>query len=142
MALVKVGCKLPHGLVIELGYTIGDGKGKGIDIVKGDNYRAVRLNGTNSNLVAGAAATAHQAPGITMVEEAVIKEWLERNKKLGFVKTQMIYIIANDAEGAAIAIDQSKMKTGFEPLTKKDEPKAADGTSLIERDDEAGATSK
>lgn len=135
MAKVKVGCKLPHGIILELGYTVD----KDSNLTYGETYTRVRLNGTNSNLVKGGLATREQPPGITLVEESVIGPWLEKNKRLGFVKSKLIYLIKNDAEGAAIAIDQSRMKTGFEPLKQSDVPLDSDGKPMIEKDPEAGS---
>lgn len=129
MALVKVGCKLPHGVIAELGYSFQQGT---YNLVKSTKYARIKINGTNSNLVKGALASANQAPGITEMEESFITEWLDKNKALGFVKAGMIYIIKNDAEGKAIELDQSKMKTGFEPLNRKDMPVDSEGKPLIE----------
>lgn len=118
MTMVKVGCKLPHGLICELGIKLD-----GFNVIRTSVYKRVTLNGTNTNLIKGAPASVNQAPGITMVDEEFITTWLKDNKNLGFVKAKMIYIIANDAEGAAIAIDQGKLKTGFEPLDPSKAPK-------------------
>jgi hypothetical protein len=128
MSTVKVGCTLPHGLIAELGYKIDP---KTAQVTRQSTYQRVRLNGTNSNLIKGAAATAQQAPGITIVDEGFITEWLKANKNLGFVKGKMIYIIASDAEGAAIAIDKKSQKTGFEPLDPSKVPVDSTGKPLI-----------
>jgi hypothetical protein len=126
MANVKVGCKLPHGLTIEMGYTID----KDSNYTRKSAYRRATLNGTNSNLVKGAFATANQAPGVTLVDESLIVEWLKQNAGIGFVKAGMVYIIKNDAEGAAISLDLSKMKTGFEPLDPSKLPKDLEKMTL------------
>lgn len=119
MAKVKVGCKLPHGLTMELGLNID----KFSNISKSDNYQRVTLAGTNQNLIQGAPATRVQAPGITLVEENYIDEWLKKNRNLSFVKAGMIYKIANEAEGQAIALDLASQTTGFEPLDPTKAPK-------------------
>lgn len=129
MANVKVGCKLPHGLTIEMGYTID----KDSNYTRKPSYRRHTLNGTNSNLIKGAPASANQAPGVTLVDESLIVEWLKHNAGLGFVKNGMVYIIKNDAEGAAIALDQAKMTTGFEPLDPTKAPKDSKGRPLLEK---------
>lgn len=137
MALVKVGCKLPHGINCEMGYSVvRKDNGKEItDYSKSDAYRSVVLNGQNSNLIAGAPATRNQRPGYTMVDEEFIKAWLKKNEKLGFVKAGMIWIVAaDDASAKAQEIDSASKKTGFEPLSAKDVPKnPITGEALIEK---------
>lgn len=120
MALIKVGCKLPHGLILELGYRLEKISG---NIIKDDTYRRIVLNGTNSNLIQGAPAQRVQAPGITFVDESDFDAWMKKNNALGFVKAGMIYKIASEAEGQAIALDLGSQKTGFEPLDSKAMPK-------------------
>lgn len=129
MANVKVGCKLPHGLTLELGYSID----KDSNVTRVQEYRRYTLNGTNSNLIKGAPASRESTPGITLVDETFMKAWLEKNKGLGFVKAGYVYIIKNDAEGEAIKLDQKKMLTGFEPLDPTKVPKDTKGRPLVEK---------
>lgn len=129
MANVKVGCKLPHGLTLEMGFHID----RDSNVTREEGYRRYTLNGTNSNLVKGAPASRETLPGITLVDEAFMKAWLEKNKGLGFVKAGYVYIIKNDAEGEAIKLDQKKMTTGFEPLDPTKAPKDSKGRPLLEK---------
>lgn len=120
MAKVKVGCLLQHGIVCERGIVIDD---RG-NVSRDSTYESVTLAGCNQHLAPGALATPNKQPGVTLVEEEFITDWLKRNAGLGFVKAGLVYIIRNEAEGKAIALDKSKLKTGFEPLDQNALPKA------------------
>lgn len=136
MPMVKVGCKLPHGVMCEMGVTVTRKEsGKEItDVSYAENYVKVKLNGQNSNLVKGELAQRNIRPGYTMVDEEFIRAWLKKNEKLGFVKGGMIWIIKDEASGKAQELDSVKLKTGFEPLDAKDAPKNPEtGEALIEK---------
>ena len=107
-ATVVVGCKLPHGFVIEVGKK-GD-----------DKYERYALAGANESKLIG-------GHGITVVPKEVWDEWKKRtgHKLVPFKKG---FIFAHESEDAthAQAMDQSEAKTGFERLNiKKDLPKGA-----------------
>lgn len=71
---VLVGCKLPHGIVLEIGRP-GD-----------DKYSRVELAGANSSAIAGGY-------GITRVSAAFMKEWManKSNAKLSFITKGFVF---------------------------------------------------
>lgn len=100
MPKVIVGCKLPHGYLLELGKP-GD-----------PDYWRQLAKGTNA-----APSTIVGAHGITHnVEEAKFDEWLRRNANLDPVKRGLIWKEASLAEAHAHAIDREDEKTGLERL--------------------------
>ncbi len=101
MATVTVSCRIPNGLVMEL-------RAKGED-----SSRKVVLRGSNKSRVPG-------APGVTEnVDEEFVKEWLEKNKKLTFVKRGFVAIVKDAAEAEAVGKVTASEKTGLERLDPK-----------------------
>lgn len=99
MATVSVGCKLPNGIVMELG-----------------EKRQV-LNGANSSVLIG-------GHGITEnVDKEFFDAWAAKNKDLSFVKGGFVFAHEKAANVSAEAKDRSKQKTGLEPLDPKAKPK-------------------
>ena len=94
MGTVTVGCKLPNGLIIEL-----------------DEQRVV-LNGANSSALIGGF-------GLTEVNEALFKAWLEKHKDYEPVKQGLIFAQEKPANAQAEAKDKAKLKSGFEGLDPK-----------------------
>jgi hypothetical protein len=101
--MVVVGCKLPHGLICELG-KLGS-----------DDYRSVRLRGANESVVGGY--------GFTDVSEAFMGAWLKKNQRLEFVKNGAIFIHGNEQSARGHAKDHDGVKTGFERLNYAAPPK-------------------
>lgn len=90
--VVTVGCKLPHGLVAQVG----------------DN--SVVFKGANSALIIG-------GHGITEnVDAAFWSSWLERNKGLEFVRKGLVFADAKADNTKAQAKEKSQVKTGLEPI--------------------------
>lgn len=101
--MVVVGCKLPNGLICELGKA-GD-----------ENYKRVVLNGANSSQIIGGY-------GLTSVDEDFIQAWLEKFSWLDCVKQKLIFVQSNEAEASAQALDTSGRKTGLERLNPDEIP--------------------
>ena len=98
MALVNVGCKLPNGIVMELG-----------------EARQV-LKGANSSLVVG-------GHGITEgVDKEFFDAWAAKNKDLSFIKGGFVFAHEKAANVSAEAKDRAGQKTGLEPLDPKAKP--------------------
>lgn len=95
---VTVGCKLPNGLICELG-KIGD-----------EDYKAVVLNGSNNALVHGGYGL---TPG---VDASFWTAWVKQKKRLSFVAKGMVFAQGDLASAQDHAIDLSTVKTGFESL--------------------------
>lgn len=105
--MVVVGCKLPNGIILELGRP-GESA-----------FRRVRLNGANSSQLIGGA-------GLTDVSEEFISAWLKKHADLSFVQQRLIFVGNDVTEASAVAIDRSQQKTGFERLGRKDMPKGVE----------------
>lgn len=103
---VMVGCKLPNGLLCELG-KLGD-----------PGYRSVLLNGSNAKLedVAGGF-------GLTPnVSEDFIRAWLKKHAHFEMVKKALIFIHQDRASAVDYAKDNAELKTGLEPLDPDSPP--------------------
>lgn len=102
-ALYVVGCKLPNGLVCELGKP-GD-----------DDYRAVRLNGANSMRVVTLDGS-NTGYGLTEVPRDFWDAWVKKHKRLDFVRKGMVFAANDEASARAMAQENAKLRTGLEPL--------------------------
>jgi len=102
-AVVTVGCKLPHGLLMEMGK-----RGN-------EDYKAVQLRGCQSSRIVGGF-------GMTEVSEEFMTAWLKKYSKAPFVKKGMVFIMPDAASAADVAKERSEIKTGFERLNPKDAP--------------------
>ena len=122
MALVTVGCKLPQGLIIEMGYEAVPG-----GIKKSADYKAVTLNGANQHSVLlGSLRTPSPAdlrPGITNnVDEAFFDAWVEAHKDTNLVKNKLVFKAKNAGEATAQAADLTKKKIGMEAVDPSKHP--------------------
>ncbi|MCP2041665.1 hypothetical protein L1281_002276 [Neisseria sp. HSC-16F19] len=90
---VTVGCKLPNGLVLEVG------------------GRAVTLNGANSAHLIGGHGITHD------VDAELWAAWLERHRDRAMVKNGFVFAHDKTADTKAEAKDKSRNKTKLEPLS-------------------------
>jgi hypothetical protein len=99
MANVIVGCKLPNGIILELG------------------NKKVTIKGANSSAIIG-------GHGITEgVDKELFDAWMIANKDLSFVKKGFIFAHEVNKNVSAEAKDRRLEKTGLEALDPKDMPK-------------------
>lgn len=113
---VLVGCKLPHGIVLELGKP-GE-----------DKYARVELAGQNTSHIAGGY-------GITRVSKVFMAEWMKRkeNAKLSFVTKGYVFYheqkesvesyfdsFASERTGLERLDPKTKMPKDLEALNRKD----------------------
>jgi hypothetical protein len=82
---INIGCKLPHGLAIEIGMVAGNTKGNTF-AVPGPDYRCVVLQG-----LLGARKGAKY--GSTLVPKPVWETWVKANAKLRYVVDGSIFVI-------------------------------------------------
>lgn len=117
-AMLWIGCKLPNGLLCELG-KIGD-----------DNYTAVQLNGANSTALVGGY-------GLTPVSQSFWEAWKKKNKHLPFLRgaNAAVFDQAEASSAAAQATEMGKsVKTGMEPINPFEKVKDKAGNVLLEVD--------
>lgn len=101
MAKIVIGCKLPHGLILENPLNPAE---------------TVKLNGLNSSLVIGAKHAT------TEVEKDFWDLWQQTNKDFPALKNKAIFVAKDQASADAIAKETKDEKTGLEPL-KPNDPK-------------------
>lgn len=90
--MVTVGCKLPHGIHMDLG------------------GKRVTLNGTNtSNVIGGYGLTEN-------VDKEFFDKWLATHKESPMVKNDLIFAHEKTSNVAAQAKDNAENKNGFEPI--------------------------
>lgn len=94
--MIWVGCKLPNGLLCEMG-TRDD-----------ENYHSVRLNGANDAAIAGY--------GLTQVPEDFWNAWVKKHARLEFVRKAHVFVEGDRASAEAHATETAEIKTGLEPL--------------------------
>lgn len=108
---VRVGCKLPHGLLMEIGK-------------RGDpQYKNFQLRGPQSmrlkQIVGGW--------GLTDVPKDFWDEWLRSTgKKLDFVKYGFVWAEEDSDKAEARAVDESSLRSGFERLDPSKPPKGVE----------------
>lgn len=93
-----VGCKLPHGLHLEL--FAPDGK----------VIEAHKINGNNSRRIIGGYGLTDGIP------RGFMDEWLERNANHPAVLNQSIFIHTNAKSAESAAKERRKERTGLEAL--------------------------
>lgn len=97
---IVVGCKLPNGIVLEVGKT------------------KVALNGLNRTKIIGSTH------GTTDVDEEFWKAWSAENKEFPAFKSGAIFAAASQNEVAAMGKSLAEVPTGFEPMKKKGDKRA------------------
>lgn len=120
--LISVGCRLPQGLIIEVGYEIKDG-----GIIQTDKYQRIELKGANQHSkIEGLMRTPSPGqlqPGITHnVDAAAFAEWVEKHKSTNIVKNMLVFEADSPKEIAAMAKELGTEKTGMEPVDPSKHP--------------------
>ena len=106
---LTIGCKLPNGLICELG------------VFGSDGYQRVQLNGANSSNIIGGY-------GITENVSAKFWEaWVKKYGRLEFVRKGLVFAERDLASARDQAKDFDSKKTGMERLDPKDVSKVAPG---------------
>lgn len=96
-AVVLVGCKLPNGLICEMGRP-GE-----------ESYARVVLNGANHSRVVGGF-------GLTEVSKNFWEAWHKKHKHLDFVRKGMVFMHVDMASAVDYAKERAEIRTGLEPL--------------------------
>lgn len=125
METCVVGCKLPHGLNVDLLVKKGDRK-RGIP----DETQRIPLKGANSARVLGGF-------GITAgVPKAAFEAWLLSKSRMAFVRNGSVFMVKDEASARDAARERKNERTGFEGI----DPLKA--TVAPEGDDDAKARRK
>lgn len=114
-ATVVIGCKLPHGLVMELGIEQQQ-VGTGTQLTRGPSYQRFTVKGANAARIVGGYGVTQGVPA------DFAAAWMEKNKNLQFVRDGLIFIVKSAADAKSEAKDRLDVKTGLEaidPLAKK-----------------------
>lgn len=94
---VFVGCKLPHGIILEH---------------PTNENQKVQLSGLNKIMIIGATHA------MTELDSEFWDAWIAANKNFQPLKTGAIFIAKNSSELQAVAKEYEKVKTGFEPMAQ------------------------
>lgn len=129
--MVSVGCRLPNGLRLEVGFSVsekGDGGAPFAMVRKLDNYRQWLLRGTNQHLivrdqtrkpVAMLPNQANREPYVNQVPKSLWDEWVRKNSKSWHLLSGNIFVIpkTSPSEVKATVLDAAaKSKPIFEPM--------------------------
>lgn len=107
---VIVACKLPHGLIIEIGKP-GE-----------DNYQRYQLRGQLSRGIQNSSGFA-----LTTIPKRDWEQWLAKTgRKLKFVQQGLVFAEADTSSATDHAKDNVAQKTGLERLKPTDAPKGLD----------------
>ena len=121
MPTVTVGCKLPHGLVLEI---VEVGKSDGKEMLNPAPVgKRVTLAGANS-LHTGILMPATLQIAYTAVDADFWAAWLKKNSDLAFVKNGMVFAAEKPADAQAMGREHAKEKSGFEGLNQAGDKRA------------------
>jgi hypothetical protein len=105
--LVVIACRLPHGLLLELGQQ------------GAENYQSIKINGIHSVDSSGKPSSlVVNGHAFTQVPEAFWNDWRKAHQGAPYLKNRMVFAEDTlDAAHRATTLAESKGKTGFEPLS-------------------------
>lgn len=112
-------CKLPHGLILESGYSVKNG-----NVVRTPEYKRVKLAGSNlvtlqiaaENPGAPVVSTKHVRAGITVnVDESFFDAWAKAHYDSNLIRNRLVTKCENLAEAQAKAMDDAQRPMGMEP---------------------------
>jgi hypothetical protein len=102
---VTVACKLPNGLLIQVGETQARLNGPA-------RFLTPQPGRVNLNPIEDIVYSA----GFTVVDKALWDAWIKDHKNFDPVKTGFVYAMPSRNEATAKAKDGESMKTGLEPI--------------------------
>lgn len=129
MELIRIGCKLPHGLWLEVGLERVEGVYGSTH--RGPKYLRVLLNGTHAEFQRKAptiqpVATLNPEPGLTDIPKSLWEDWIAAPTKsnkggMGYAhpaRVNNLIFVVPDVKEEATAVLQAveSLRTGFEPL--------------------------
>lgn len=107
MNTVHVACKLPMGMILELGKPGTDA------------YKKVTLKGANNALIQDKAG----GFGLTEIDKEFWDKWSAKFAWLPAVKTGIVFACEERAAAQAESLNRDKVLSGLEPLDSKKTPK-------------------
>jgi hypothetical protein len=139
---VCVGCRLPNGLKLEVGFSVNN-KGVGgapfAMVVKSDSYRSFTLKGTNQHMlirnaenkvVAQTPRHLNAEPYINRnVPKGVWDRWVQENPKSYHLRTKQIFLVSkvDPTTIRAASLDASAVTSNLiEPIDKSKKVKIGD----------------
>lgn len=129
---VTVGCKLPHGLIMEL-----PGKAEGLQ--PAPVGKRVEIKGANSlRLDRKEMATSYDT-AFTPVEEEFARAWFKRYADMTAVKGGMIFIREKQADAVAQGKEMALEATGLEGLNPKGDQRAGNVPGRTAKEEAAKA---
>lgn len=121
MELITIGCKLPHGLWLEVG--IEHTAGVWGSSVRGPKYTRVLINGTHAEWQKRAptiqpVATLKPEPGLTQIPKPIWDAWVGGMGKTHPARlNNLIFVVPNQKEEAKAVLQAVEaLRSGFEPL--------------------------
>lgn len=121
MELIRIGCKLPSGLWLEVGVEHTEGAWGGV--VNGPKYAKVLLNGTHAEWMKKAptiqpVASLNPEPGLTDIPKAIWDAWIEGMGKSHPARlNNLIFVVPKQKEEATAVLQAvESLRSGFEPL--------------------------
>ena len=94
-AKIVVGCKLPHGIIIEH---------------PADQSKTAEINGKNKSLIVGAEYAT------TEIDGDLWDAWIAKNKDFPALASGAIFVAKSVADASAMAKEFKGRKTGFEAM--------------------------
>lgn len=151
METVTIGCRLPNGLKLEVGFAVND-KGNGgapfAMVRKLDSYGTYTLRGTNQHLIVrdqtrkAVAVLPNQRGREPFINPNVPKDiwerWAKDNAKSWHLTSGQVFLVPkNDASTVkAVALDAAAKSTPlFDPLDQS-EKMQLENTAITKREDE------
>lgn len=139
---VYVGCRLPHGLVLQLtepheGYENVMGGGSRKFMIHRRTGESIKLHG----IVVAPGQTPKwpivNGAAITKVPADFWEKWLEQNKSLDVVKNRLVFAQATMDSARSEARELRKERTGMEPINpdKKAKDPRMKGIKSVEKND-------
>lgn len=98
--MVVIGCRLPHGLILE---------------DPADVTKTVTLKGSNASVIIGSTC------GMTDIDAEFWGRWKAHHKDFPALKNGAIFEAKTHGEAKTVAKEVEKEKTGFEPMPQEAE---------------------
>lgn len=103
-ATVVIACKLPHGLIMEMG-KLGN-----------PEYKSVKLNGSNGARHGQHVIVTASGFGLTTVDASFWAAWSKKNARLEFMTNGSVFAQDSISNASANADANKSVRTGFEAL--------------------------